>query len=53
LYGAGGYLHEQLTGTPGVCGVVNNPQLKKVLGNEVNSITWFNGLIQQIEILMP
>lgn len=53
LYGAGGYLREQLTGAPRVCGVVNNPDLKKVLkmsdipfvGNEVNSITWFNGLI--------
>jgi proteasome assembly chaperone (PAC2) family protein len=53
LYGAGGYLREQLTGAPRVCGVVNNPELKKVLkmsdipfvGNEVNSITWFNGLI--------
>jgi proteasome assembly chaperone (PAC2) family protein len=53
LYGAGGYLREQLTGAPKVCGVVNNPELKKVLkmsdipfvGNEVNSITWFNGLI--------
>lgn len=53
LYGAGGYLREQLTSAPRVCGVVNNPELKKVLkmsdipfvGNEVNSITWFNGLI--------
>jgi proteasome assembly chaperone (PAC2) family protein len=53
LYGAGGYIREQLTGAPRVCGVVNNPELKKVLkmsdipfvGNEVNSITWFNGLI--------
>jgi uncharacterized protein len=53
LYGAGGYLRDQLTGAPRVCGVVNNPELKKVLkmsnisfvGNEVSSITWFNGLI--------
>ena len=53
LYGAGGYLREQVTGAPRVCGVVNRPELKKVLeragieqvGNEINSITWFNGLI--------
>jgi len=53
LYGAGGYLREQLTGAPKVCGVVNNPKLKKMLekseiepiGTDVNSITWFNGLI--------
>jgi proteasome assembly chaperone (PAC2) family protein len=53
LYGAGGYLHEQLTGAPRVCGVVNNSELKEVfkksdialVGTEVNSITWFNGLI--------
>lgn len=53
LYGAGGYLHEQLTGAPRVCGVVNNSELKNILkksdiafvGKEVNSITWFNGLI--------
>jgi proteasome assembly chaperone (PAC2) family protein len=53
LYGAGGYLREQLAGAPKVCGVVNNPKLKKMLekseiepiGTDVNSITWFNGLI--------
>lgn len=53
LYGAGGYLREQATGAPRVCGVVNREELKKVLakanidpvGNEITSITWFNGLI--------
>jgi uncharacterized protein len=53
LYGAGGYLREQVTGAPRVCGVVNRPELKKTLskagidlvGNEITSITWFNGLI--------
>jgi proteasome assembly chaperone (PAC2) family protein len=53
LYGAGGYLREQVVGAPRVCGVVNNPKLKKMLnkseiepiGTDVNSITWFNGLI--------
>jgi proteasome assembly chaperone (PAC2) family protein len=53
LYGAGGYLREQLAGAPRVCGVVNRPELKKVLaregvelvGNEITSITWFNGVI--------
>jgi hypothetical protein len=53
LYGAGGYLREQVTGAPRVCGIVNKPELKKLLskagidpvGNEITSITWFNGLI--------
>ena len=53
LYGAGGYLREQVTGAPRVCGVVNRQELKKVLtgagidrvGNEITNITWFNGLI--------
>jgi proteasome assembly chaperone (PAC2) family protein len=53
LYGAGGYLREQLTGAPRVCGVVNRPELKKVIsdagidlvGQEISSITWFNGVI--------
>ena len=53
LYGAGGYLRGQLTGAPRVCGVVNRPELKKVLtnagidpvGSEITSITWFNGLV--------
>ncbi|HXG07680.1 MAG TPA: PAC2 family protein [Nitrososphaera sp.] len=53
LYGAGGYLREQVTGAPKACGVVNRPELKKVLasagielvGKEITTITWFNGLI--------
>jgi proteasome assembly chaperone (PAC2) family protein len=53
LYGAGGYLREQVTGSPRVCGVANRQELKKVLakagidsvGNEITNITWFNGLI--------
>ncbi|HKU50096.1 MAG TPA: PAC2 family protein [Nitrososphaera sp.] len=53
LYGAGGYLREQLTGAPRVCGVVNRPGLKQVIeaagiepvGNEIATITWFNGII--------
>ena len=53
LYGAGGYFREQVTGAPRVCGAVNRQELKKVLanagieavGNEITSITWFNGLI--------
>ncbi len=53
LYGAGGYLREQLTGAPRVCGVVNKPELKNVIakvdidlvGPEISSITWFNGVI--------
>ncbi len=53
LYGAGGYLREQLTGAPRVCGVANKPELKKLLakagidlvGAEITTITWFNGLI--------
>lgn len=53
LYGAGGYLREQLTGAPRVCGVVNKPELKKELaqagidlvGGEISSITWFNGVV--------
>lgn len=53
LYGAGGYLRDQLTGAPRVCGVVNKPELKKMLsnagidlvGSEISSITWFNGVI--------
>jgi proteasome assembly chaperone (PAC2) family protein len=53
LYGAGGYLRDQLAGAPRVCGVVNRPELKKVLdsagiepvGNEITSITWFNGIV--------
>jgi proteasome assembly chaperone (PAC2) family protein len=53
IYGAGGYLREQLAGAPRVCGVVNKPELKEVLvtagiepvGNEIATITWFNGII--------
>jgi hypothetical protein len=53
LYSAGGYLRQHLTGAPMVCGVVSNPGLKRVLlnsgidilGQEINTITWFNGLI--------
>jgi hypothetical protein len=53
LYGAGGYLREQLVGAPRVCGVVNKPELKSTLakagidlvGPEISSITWFNGVI--------
>ena len=53
LYGAGGYLREQLTGAPRVCGVVNREALKATLsaagiepvGNEITTITWFNGVI--------
>lgn len=53
LYGAGGYLREQVTGAPRVCAVVNAQQLRKILikagidpvGNEITTITWFNGLI--------
>ena len=53
LYGAGGYLREQLTGAPRVCGVVNRSELKTILakagieliGNEITTITWFNGIV--------
>lgn len=53
LYGAGGYLREQLAGAPRVCGVVNKEGLKRTLsdagiepiGNEISTITWFNGLV--------
>ncbi len=53
IYGAGGYLREQVTGAPRVCGVANKYELKKVLskagidfiGSEITTITWFNGLI--------
>lgn len=53
LYSAGGYLSDDLAGAPKVRGVVNNTDLKKILakadidtiGNEINSISWFNGLI--------
>ena len=53
IYSAGGYLREQLTGAPRVCGVVNKSELQSVLtsagietiGNEIKTITWFNGLI--------
>jgi len=53
LYSAGGYLRQHLTGAPMVCGVVSNQGLKQVLhnsgidilGQEISTITWFNGLI--------
>jgi uncharacterized protein len=53
LYGAGGYLREQVTGAPRVCGVANKQELKETLlkagidliGREITTITWFNGLI--------
>jgi uncharacterized protein len=53
LYSAGGYLRQHLTGAPLVCGVVTNQGLKQVLltsgidilGQEIDTITWFNGLI--------
>jgi proteasome assembly chaperone (PAC2) family protein len=53
LYSAGGYLREQVPGAPRVYGVANKPELKKILararidlvGNEITTITWFNGLI--------
>jgi uncharacterized protein len=53
LYGAGGYLREQVMGAPRVCGVVNKPELKGMLskagidlvGREIATITWFNGLV--------
>lgn len=53
VYSAGGYLRENLTGAPRVCGAVNRKELAVVLsesgiepiGNEISTITWFNGLI--------
>ncbi|HEY7110372.1 MAG TPA: PAC2 family protein [Nitrososphaeraceae archaeon] len=53
LYTAGGSLNEQSTGEPKVVGVVTNQKLKDlllksdidVIGKEISTITWFNGLI--------
>jgi len=53
LYSSGGYLKQEVIGEPKVYGTANNANLLKELdrynvgrlGNEVNSITWFNGLI--------
>jgi len=53
LFSAGGYLKPEVRDEPNVYGVVNNTNLLKEmnqynigkLGDEVNSITWFNGLI--------
>ncbi len=53
LFSAGGYLRQEVLGEPKVCGTANNTNLLKemnrynigILGNEVNTITWFNGLI--------
>jgi len=53
LYSSGGYLKQEVIGEPKVYGTATNANLLKELdrynigrlGNEVNSITWFNGLI--------
>lgn len=53
VYTAGGYLKERVVDEPRVYGAVNNPKLLKwldefglnVLGGEISTITWFNGLI--------
>lgn len=53
LYTAGGYFKQEVPDEPRVYGVANNSELIKELerynigklGNEINSITWFNGLI--------
>ncbi len=53
LYSAGGYLKQQVVDEPRVYATANNPAALKELdkygigrlGSEVNSITWFNGLI--------
>lgn len=53
LYSAGGYLKQEVVGEPKVYGIANNEKLLKELekynigrlGSEINSITWFNGLI--------
>lgn len=53
LFSAGGYLRQEVVEEPKVYGTVNNSNLLNEierynigkLGNEVNSITWFNGLI--------
>ena len=53
LYSSGGYLRQEVVGEPKVYGTASNANLLKDLdkydigrlGNEVNTITWFNGLI--------
>jgi uncharacterized protein len=58
LYTAGGSFNEQLTGEPKVVGVVTNARLRElllkfnidVIGNEISTITWFNGLILGLAI---
>ncbi|MGH9922601.1 MAG: PAC2 family protein, partial [Nitrososphaerales archaeon] len=53
LYSSGGYLKQEVVGEPKVYGTASNASLLKDLdkynigrlGNEVNTITWFNGLI--------
>jgi hypothetical protein len=53
LFSTGGYLKQQVVNEPSVYGTVNDPDLLKelskygigTLGPEINSITWFNGLI--------
>jgi proteasome assembly chaperone (PAC2) family protein len=58
IYTAGGSLNEQSTGEPKVVGVVTNQKLKEllvkfnidVIGNEISTITWFNGLILGLAI---
>ncbi len=53
LYSSGGYLRQEVVGEPKVYGTATNSELLKELerynigrlGNEVNSITWFNGLV--------
>ena len=53
LYTSGGYLKQEVVGEPRVCGTANNANLLKELdkygigrlGKEVNTITWFNGLL--------
>ncbi len=58
LYTAGGSFNEQLTDEPRVVAVVTTAELKEVLlkfkidviGNEISTITWFNGLIMGIAI---
>jgi uncharacterized protein len=58
IYTAGGSLNEQSTGEPKVVGVVTNQKLKELLvksnidvvGNEISTITWFNGLILGLAI---
>ena len=53
LYTAGGSFNEQLTEEPRVVAVATTPSLRdlllkfkiNVIGNEISTITWFNGLI--------